>query len=147
MNESTIPNLLSGPINIKWEEGAPAPVATVGHTAVLYNGAIYVGSGACDDDDDDDDDADDNYKINIYHPDTNKWDDPINSPHGAFAMTVLMDKLITVGGLVRGSLKVTNKLLTLQGGQWEDYSQMPTARAVASAVSHQSMMIVMGGTL
>ena len=126
LKESTIPDLLSGPVNIKWEEGVPVPVATAGHTAVLYN------------------DDDDIYKINIYHPDTNKWDDPINSPHAGFAMTVLVDKLIIVGGLVRGSGS-TNRLLTLQGGQWDDYSQMPTTRWCASAVSHQSMMIVMGG--
>ena len=138
LNESTIPDLLSGPVNIKWEEGAPVPVATAYHIAVLYNGAIYVGGGMCDVDDD-------LFKINIYHPDTNKWDDSINAPHGLFAMTVLVDKLIIVGGVVRGSFKVTNKLLTLQGGQWEDYSQMPTARGLASVVSHQSMMIVMGG--
>ena len=43
LNESMIPDLLSGPVNIKWEEGTPAPVATVAHTAVLFNGAIYVG--------------------------------------------------------------------------------------------------------
>ena len=137
LNESTIPDLLSGPVNIKWEEGAPAPVACAGHTAVLYNGAIYVGGGNFDDND--------HFKINIYHPDTNKWEDPINSPHVAFAMTVLVDKLIIVGGVARESAKLTNKLLTLQGGQWEDYSQMPTARYFASVVSHQSMMIVMGG--
>ena len=41
LNES-IPDLLSGPINMKWEEGAPAPVPTVGHTAVLYKGAMIV---------------------------------------------------------------------------------------------------------
>ena len=138
LNESTIPDLLSGPVNIKWEEGAPAPFASACHIAVLYNGAIYVGGGVCDDDGD-------LFKINTYHPDTNKWDDAINSPHAGFAMTVLVDKLIIVGGLVRVSVEATNKLLTLQGGQWEDYSQMPTARYDASAVSHQSMMIVMGG--
>ena len=138
LNESTIPDLLSGPLNMKWEEGAPAPVATSLHTAVLYNGAIYVGGGASDA-------ADDYYKINIYHPDTNKWDDAINSPHAIFPMTVLMDKLIIVGGIDTGSAKTTDKLLTLQGDQWEDYSQMPTARWGASVVNHQSMMIVMGG--
>ena len=42
MNKSTILDLLSGPVNIKWE-GPPAPVATAAHTAVLYNGAVYVG--------------------------------------------------------------------------------------------------------
>ena len=49
LNESTIPDLLSGPVNIKWEEGAPAPVAREAHTAVLHNGAIYVGGGVCND--------------------------------------------------------------------------------------------------
>ena len=137
LNESTIPDLLSGPVNIKWEEGTHAPVASAGHTAVLFNGVIYVGGGLCDD-------GDDMFKINIYHPDTNKWDDAINTPHAVFTMTVLLDKLIIVGGKVRSS-EATNELLTLQGGHWEDYSQMPTARGLPSVVSHQSMMIVMGG--
>ena len=75
LNESTTPDLLSRPVNIKWEEGTPAPVATVFHTAVSFNGAIYVGGGSCTN-------RDDNYRINIYHPDTNKWDDDaINTPH------------------------------------------------------------------
>ena len=60
-------------------------------------------------------------------------------------MTVLGDKLIIVGGKITGSFKVTIKLLTLWGGQWEDYPQMPTARWGASAISHYSMMIVIGG--
>ena len=146
LNESTIPDLLSGPVNIKWEEGAPAPVDSEFHTAVLYNGVIYVGGGVCVGGGVRDD-CENLFKINVYHPDTNQWDDGINAPHVAFAMTVLMDKLIIVGGAVRGSanLKATNKLLTLQGSQWKDYSQMPTGRLWASAVSHQSMMIVMGG--
>ena len=138
VNESTIPDLLNGPVNIKWEEGAPAPVATTMPKAVLYNGVIYVGGGMCDI-------SDDPFQMNIYHPDTNKWDDAIDTPYAGFAMIVLVDKLITVGGMIRESRKVTSKLLTLQDGQWEDYSQMPTARWWASAVSHQSMMIVMGG--
>ena len=140
LKESTIPKLLIRPVNIKWEEGAPAPVATVGHTAVLFNGAVYIGGGACDNEDD-------IYRINIYHPDTHKWDDAIDTPHAFFAMTVLVDKLIIVGGLVRRSSMITNKLLTLRSGKWKDYSQMPTARGCASAVSYQSKMIVMGGRL
>ena len=140
LNEPTIPNLLTGSANIKWEEQAPAPVATSVHRAVLCNGTIYVGGGACEN-------KDDICRINIYYPDTNKWDDAIDTPHGGFSMTVLLDKLIIVGGIIRVSLKETNKLLTLQGGQWKDYSQMPTARSSATAVSHQSMMIVMGGRL
>ena len=94
--------------------------------------------------DDDDDDDEDICEINVYHPDTNKWGNAIDTPHALFAMTVLMDKLIIVGG-ARNFSNITNKLLTLQGGQWEEYSKMPTARWGASAVSHQSVMIVMGG--
>ena len=136
LKESTIPDLLSGPVNIKWEEGAPLSVATSTHTAVLFNEAIYVGGGNCDNDHD-------TCRINIYHPDTNKWDDAIDTPHDFFAMTVLVDKLIIVGGL--GRVMITNKLLVLEQGQWKDYTQMPTARMCPSVVSHQSLMIVMGG--
>ena len=92
-----------------------------------------------------DNNIDGNFKINIYHPATNKWDDAIDTPHKGFTITVLVDKLIIVGGRMRVSQKATNKLFTLQGGQWEDYSQMPTARGLVSVVSYQSMMIVMGG--
>ena len=140
LNDPTIPNLLTGPVNIKWEEGVPVPVTTACHTAVLFNGSIYVGGGVCDD-------KGDMCRINIYHPDTNKWDNAIDTPHAFFAITVLVDKLIIVGGKVRRSLMITNKLLALQSGQWKDYSQMPTARSFVSAVSYQLMMIVMGGRL
>jgi len=140
LDESTIPDLLSGPVNIKWEEGAPVPVATAFHTAVLFNGTIYVGGGECDDEAD-------AFRINIYHPDTNKWDDAIDTPYAFFAMTVLVDKLIIAGGVTRAQNEgVTNKLLVLESGQWKDYAQMHTARVCASAVSHQSIMIVMGGS-
>ena len=138
LKESPIPDLLSGPVNIKWEEGAPLLVATAFHTAVSFNGAVYVGGGVCDN-------RDDNSRINIYHPDTNKWDDGIDIPHVLFAMTLLVDKLIIVGGRSLVTKQVTNKLLVLEHGQWKDYSQMPTAKGAVSAVSYQSMMIVIGG--
>ena len=138
LKESAIPDLLSEPVNIKWEEGAPLPFATAAHTAVSFNEAIYVGGGSCDNEDD-------MCRINIYHPDTNKWDDAIDTPHNFFALTVLVDKLIIVGGISSVTDDITNKLLVLEHGQWKDYTQMPTARMLLSVVSHQSLMIVMGG--
>ena len=77
LNESTIPDLLSGPVNIKWEEGVPVPFTTRGHSTVLCNGAIYVGGGACSD-------FIDYHKVYIYHPDTNKWDDAIDIPYAFY---------------------------------------------------------------
>jgi len=128
-------------VNIKWEEGAPAPVGRYRHTAVLYNGVIYVGGGLT---------KDNNGKtqalhtLDMYHTVTNTWD-TINTPHVLFAVTVLTGKVVIVGGATTRDDKVTNKVLVLESGQWKDYTEMPTARFAVTAVSHQSMMIVMGG--
>ena len=103
LKESAIPDLLSEPVNIKWEEGAPLSFATAGHTAVLFNEAIYVRGVDCDEED--------QYRINIYHPDTNKRYDAIDTPHEFFAMTVLVDKLIIVGGISSVTDDITNELL------------------------------------
>ena len=46
LKESTTPgDLFSGPVNIKWKKGAPAPVNYFDHTAVWLNGVVYVGGG------------------------------------------------------------------------------------------------------
>ena len=45
LKESVIPDLLSEPVNIEWEEAAPLPFATAAHIAVLFNEGIYVGGG------------------------------------------------------------------------------------------------------
>ena len=136
--ESTIPDLLTGPVNIKWEEGAPALTARFAHTAISYNGAVYVGSGV--------DGYDEPvYSMDVYHPDTNKWDSPIETPVSYFAAVVLQGKLLIIGGLTRDN-EVTNKVHALENGQWKDYTEMTTARCAPTAVVHHSMMIVAGGS-
>jgi len=139
VKESTIPDLFSGPVNIKWEEGAPAPVGRDKSTAVLCNGVIYVGGGYAEDNDG---------KVQVPHTlditDTHTWD-TIDTPHELFAVTVLTGKVFIVGGRTTRDKKVTNKVLVLESGQWKDYTEMPTARKKVTAVSHHSMMIVMGG--
>jgi len=57
-----------------------------------------------------------------------------------------MNKLLIVGGLTKNPKKYTNKVLVFNGRQWNRYTQMPTKRHSASAIAHQSMMIVMGGS-
>jgi len=139
VKESTIPDLFSGPVNIKWEEGAPAPVGRSNHTAVLCDGVIYVGGGWTKSDDG---------KIqcpttlDTYHPDTNTWN-TINTPHESFTVTVLNSKIAIVGG--KNNSEITNKIHVLESGQWKDYTEMPTPRYYVTAISHQQMLIVMGG--
>jgi len=137
VKKSAIPDLFIGPVNIKWEEGAPAPVDRCGHTAVLYNGVIYVGGGI-------DDKLESLHALDMYHTDTNTWD-TIDTPHVLFAVTMLTGKVVIVGGRTTRGYKVTNKVLVLESGKWKDYTEMPTARCSVTAVSHQSIMIVMGG--
>ena len=113
-----------------------------GHTAVLLGEVVYVGGGFegrsvfdyehC-------------YRLDVYNLTTNQWSSsPITTPYCSFAMTVLDDKLVTAGGRTKNE-KVVKKVLVLNGGQWKDYSEMPSAKFSATAVGYHSMLIVVGG--
>jgi len=111
-------------------------VDRAGHSVVECNGAIYIGGGWYGDDQY-------HYQIDIYHPSTDKWDS-MNTPHALFAMTVLTNKLVIVGGLTSGGHN-TNNVIVLENNNFKDFTKMPTIRCRATAVNYQSMMIVMGG--
>ena len=129
-------------MNIKWEEGAPAPVGLYGHTAVWLNGLVYVGGGY---------EPSTGwipkplYTINCYDPVNNSWSSSINIPYCDFAMTTLNNKLVTAGGKDRSG-KRTNQILVMDAGQLKNYSKMITARAHATAAGHQGMLIITGGS-
>jgi len=124
-------------VNIKWEDGAPVPVVTKGHTAVLFEGAIYVGGGSGG--------GIFHYRLDVYYPNTNKWGDGIATPQSDFGMTILMKKLLIVGGATEHN-GLTNKILMLEGSKWKNFGvELTSARCSTCAVSHNSMMIVMGG--
>ena len=114
-----------------------------GHTAVLLGEVVYVGGGfegrsAFDD-------YKHCYRLDVYNLTTNQWSSsPITTPYCSFAMTVLDDKLVTAGGRTKND-EVVKKVLVLNGGQWKDYSEMPSARFSATAVGYHSMLIVVGG--
>jgi len=129
-------------VKVKWEEVAPLPVSRSSGIAVLLHGSVYVGAGLegrsvnnhqeC-------------YRLDVYNLSTNQWSpSPITTPYCAYAMTVLDDKLVTVGGGSK-SYESTNKILVLDAGRWKDYSEMPTARCCATAVGYHSMLMIIGG--
>ena len=124
-------------MNIKWEEGAPVPVGRGSHTAVWLNGRVYVGGGFVDQ-------RGELYSINCYDPLKNSWSSTIDTPYFYFAMTTLNNKLLTAGGQDK-SFKVTNKMLTMDGGQLKYYTKMTTARSQATATGHQGILIITGG--
>ena len=122
-------------MNIKWENGAPAPVGRVDHTAVWLNGLVYVGGGY-------EPKWVRSYTINCYNPVKNSWSSTINTPFCLFAMTTLNNKLLTAGGQ---DYKVTNQVLTMDDGQLNNYTKMTTVRLNATAAGHQGMLIITGG--
>ena len=127
---------------IKWEELAPQPVGRDVHTAVLLGGNIYVGGGYEGRNLDDDEDS---YRLDVYNLTTNQWSpSPITTPYCDFAMTILLGKLVTVGGSTKND-EIVKKVLVLNAGHWDDYSKMLTSRYRATAVGYHSMLIVVGG--
>ena len=127
---------------VKWEEIAPLPVCCNAHTAVLLGGNVYVGGGY---EGRNNNDKQYSYRLDVYNLTTNQWStSPITTPYCWFAMTVLDDKLVTAGGATKSN-GIVKKLLVLNAGQWKDYSEMPTAKCLATAVGYHSMLIVVGG--
>ena len=124
-------------MNIKWEEGAPAPVGRNGHTAVWLNGLVYVGGGI-------ETGAKSSYTIDCYDPVNNSWSSPIDTPYYYFAMTTLNDNLLIAGGSDK-RYERTNQILTMDAGQLKNYTKMITARTHATATGHQGMLIITGG--
>ena len=140
--EFSTPDLFNGLVKIKSKEGTSLPVARIRHSAVFHNGVIYVGGGS-------DTKKNPLFTVDIYHPDTDKWD-AMDTPHALFAMSVLKGKVVIVGGQTKKMLyfwggSTTNKVLVLENREWKDYATMPTARLCATTVCHQSLMIVIGG--
>ena len=124
-------------MNIKWEQGASAPVGCYGHTAVWLNGLVYVGSG-------NEIKGKASYIINRYDPVNNSWSSPINTSYCYFAMTTLNNNLLIAGGQNKHG-KTTKQTLTKDGGQLKNYTKMNIARSHATATGHQGMLIITGG--
>ena len=129
---------------IKWKELAPLPVGCDAHSAVLLGGNVYVGGGC---EGRSILDSKQSYRLDVYNLTTNQWSSsPITTPYCAFAMTVLDDKLITVGGETKNDTDVKD-ILVLDAGQWKDYcnTELPSPRSCATAIVYHSMLIVVGG--
>jgi len=126
----------------KWEELAPLPVGRSASTAVLLHGLIYVGVGFAGKSATDEQQC---YRLDVYDMSINQWkSSPISTPHRAYAIAVLDDRLVIAGGVTK-SAEFTKKILFLDDEQWKNYNEMPTARSNATAVGYRNFLIVMGG--
>ena len=120
-------------------EAAPLPVCRTAAIAVVLLGSVYVGSGR-----EGKHEVVESYRLDVYNLVANRWSSPVSTPYCDFAMTVLDDKLLIVGGATKSD-DVTNAILVLDAGKWSKYSEMPTARYGAIAAAYQNILIVTGG--
>jgi len=121
-------------VNIKWQDGAPAPVKDVYHTAVLCDRKVYIVGGYGSPD-----------RIDIYTPASNSWSpSPIYNHYRYFAMAILNNQLITAGGMDRSD-KVTDKIFSLDGDHLKEYTRMIIGRHSTIAAGYQGMLIITGG--
>ena len=108
-----------------WKQGASAPVHNGYHNAVLYEGKIYIGGG------NEHGLTKPSHRIDIYDPKENCWSSsPINVPNHWFAMTVLNNQLMIIGGKDRYG-HVTDRVFILgSNNQLRFYTTMITPRCL-----------------
>ena len=95
-------------------------VVTKGHTVVLFEDVVYVGGGSGG--------GVFHYRLDVYYPNTNKWGDPIVTPQSDFGMTILLGKLLIMGGATKYD-GLTSNIFMLKGSEWEDFGiELTTAR-------------------
>ena len=102
-------------------------------------GLIYVGSGYAGPD------LGSSYEIHVYNTLTDSWNSPISIDYCWFAMTTLNNRLLIVGG--KNRVKVTTDQIFKMDAtsRLEFYTKMNTARSWATAISHNEVLIIMGG--
>ena len=124
---------------MSWEEKAPIPVAYYAHIAVKIGKLIYVGNGY-------DELRQSSYEIHVYNTTTDTWNSPISIDYRWFAMTALNNKLLIVGGKSKDK-EITDKIFKLDNAtnQMEFYAKMKTARSWCTAITHNDIVIIIGG--
>ncbi len=108
--------------------------------AVVLNGKVYVGGG-------DTASHEDDFIIQVYSPESDGWRRLPQCPVKSFAMVVVNQQVVLVGGRSRKDRFQSTVLA------WDDtsrrwttpYPNMPTARASSAAVSYQQFLVVAGG--
>ena len=127
-------------MKIKWREGTPAPEGHAYHTAVFYDGNVYVGGGI-------NRGNRPSFKIEIYSLEKDKWKTSIDLSHCWCAMTTFNNQLIIAGGQASDFSRVTKKMFVLlENNKLQLYCRkMTRPRYKASAVGHQGTLIIVGG--
>ncbi len=108
--------------------------------AVVLNGEVYVGGGSVAS-------GEDLYSIQVYSPESDGWRRLPKCPVRWFAMAVVNQQLVVVGGCSRNDqFQSTVLVRDSTSRRWTTpYPNMPTAMIYAAAVRYQQFLVVAGG--
>ncbi len=145
------------PRSFNWRRGRDMLFGTSGIHAVVLNGKVYIGGGYAGSDKD-------KFIIQVYTPESDGWRGLPECPVRRFAIAVLNQQLVLVGGVSGYSIQST--ILVLVGGfsrgygestvlVWDSTSQrwttpypnMPTARYSPAAIGYQQFLVVASGSV
>ncbi len=133
------------PWSFNWRRGRDKLIATSGACAVVLNGKVYVGGGYADS-------REDEYTIQVYTPESDGWRRLPKCPVQLFAIAVLNQQLVLVGGVSQDYSPQSTVLVWDSASQrWTTpYPNMPTALWLTAlwlpaAIGYQQFLVVAGG--
>ncbi len=116
---------------------------TSGACAVVLNGKVYVGGGNAGSEVSEED----TLIIQVYTPGSDGWSRLPECPVKWFAIAVLNQQLVLVGGISHGHILQSTVLVWDSTSQrWTTpYPNMPTAQWLPAAIGYQQFLVVAGG--
>ena len=132
---------LQFPLKLRWRCGPDMVFRMGGYVqSVVVQGRVYVGGGNAGFG------SHDNYIVMEYDISLDKWAKLPPYRAQGFAMAVINDQLVLVGGCEPGHYSKVLGVWRAESKEWRHpYSDMPTARSVCSAVVRNEWLAVAGG--
>ena len=129
---------LKVPLQLRWRRGPDMPFGMEDSLqSVVVKGRVYVGGGEA---------GYDNYIVMEYDISSGKWAKLPLYRACYFAMTVINNQLVLVGGWEHGDRSKVLGVWRAESKEWtHPYPDMPTARSHCSAVVYNEWLAVAGG--
>ena len=132
---------LTLPLQLKWRRGPDMPFKMSDYAqSVQIQGTLYVGGG------DAGYGSDSNYVVMTYDIRAGKWATLPPYKARGFAMTVINNHLLLVGGMGHGGRSKELGVWRADSKKWtHPYPDMTTPRDTSSAVTYKQWLVVAGG--
>lgn len=118
---------------LKWRQGKPSPenLSSLNGTAVVHQKTVYVSR---------------HFDIHSYQVAEDEWKQLATSRYQSFALTVIDDKVTTIGGISREQERTKCLFSLAESNKWDEhYPPIPTHRVCAAALTTPTHLVVAGG--